>query len=107
MMSKCSAFFRTAVVWCCLCGLTAVSVVARRMAEAPADGAIEVGLGVLGLGFVKAFMVGWYFMELENAPRRWQLLFLGWGVCVLGLFVYMFLQTLAGVPGDNIGWRGP
>lgn len=76
--------FKITAVWIVLCFTTAVSVGASG-----ASSSAMIGVAVLGAAFLKVYLVMHYFMELDNAPRSWQLGFTGWV-----LVVFLLLSTL-------------
>lgn len=49
---------------------------------------------MLGLAFIKGFLVIYDFMELRHAPRLWKLVIIGWLTVVLGMIALAYWMGL-------------
>lgn len=64
-------------VWIILCIATVVSI-----SVSSASSTAGLGVAVLGVAFMKVYLVMHYFMELEDAPLAWRVVFAGWTLVV-------------------------
>lgn len=79
------------IVWLLLLGATAAAYLTQL--EATRDFPRIVGSIILVLAFIKVWLIGMRYMELQHAPFALRLVYQGWVIALGSVLIILFAQV--------------